>query len=115
MINRDDYLKAIEIVKEYQKQCYDELEKIEKVLLIDELKDQDLVKILPLAIFNILYVNNKKQLGYTDGFKGNINYPKVFHLCNVSQKELFARRGMGLIRRKFITDLCLRANIQMLP
>jgi len=114
MINREDYLKALEIVKEYQKQSYDELEKIEKVLLIDELKDQDLVRILPPAIFNIIYIMGRKAIGYTDENFARHD-PKVFHLCNISQKELFDRKGMGLIRRKFIIDLCLRANIQMLP
>ena len=112
MINRDEYLKALEIVKEYQKQCYDELEKIKEVITIDELKDQDLRDHISMHIYNILLVN--RQIGFTDE-NWFTHKPKVSDLCNVSEKELFAKPGMGVIRRVTIKDLCLRANIKMLP
>ena len=112
MIKREDYLKALEIVKEYRKQCNNDLNEIQQVFNEVELRNKLLVDVgLSVRLLNILHANHER-LGIENLNWGNT---KVIDLGNVSEIELRKCRNMGKRSLDEIKDLCQKARIILLP
>lgn len=108
MITKKEYLKALEVVKQYKSQCIDDLKEIEKVLLPDELKEKLLLDCnLSVRACNALSFALKKYL------KKNIALTKVIELQNLYEYELVRCRNFGVTSLIEIKRLCEQAGIEL--
>lgn len=114
MITREEYLRALDIVKTYQSQCNYDLKDIEEVLHKDgeELQDKPLDSVgLSTRVLTIVGAKlNQEELRLPALIDA-----KVKDLANVSESKLMKCRNMGKKAMLEIKNLCQRAGIKMLP